>query len=196
MTSNTSDDPNRVSRTDQVLKWFVVGSLTIVEFALVALVGWLILANSSSAELLIAMISAIIVVAALIFLTAARLFRVVGLEVTRQGMRAELQPLKEEIDETKRRIDELFLLSMSGDMFRNLEKLASGSFGKFERGEGLDRELRHLRSIGYIKVPSFDAIPQEGPELSEHAEITDVGKRFVKERTRLKEEQRSSGNQS
>jgi hypothetical protein len=196
MSNNSLDETNSVSRSDQVLMWFVVGSLTLIEFALVALVGWLIFASSSSVELLIAMISAVVLVAALIFLTAARLFRVVGLEVTREGIRAELQPLREKIDETKRRIDELFLLSMSGDMFLNLEKLESGRFGYFRKGEGLDRELRHLRSIGYIEVPSFDAIPQEEPDLSEYATIADVGKRFVQERRRLKEEQRSAGNQS
>jgi Tfp pilus assembly protein PilN len=141
MSNNSLDETNSVSRSDQVLMWFVVGSLTLIEFALVALVGWLIFASSSSVELLIAMISAVVLVAALIFLTAARLFRVVGLEVTREGIRAELQPLREKIDETKRRIDELFLLSMSGDMFLNLEKLESGRFGYFRKGEGLDREL-------------------------------------------------------
>ena len=86
MSNNSLDETNSVSRSDQVLMWFVVGSLTLIEFALVALVGWLIFASSSSVELLIAMISAVVLVAALIFLTAARLFRVVGLEVTREGI--------------------------------------------------------------------------------------------------------------
>jgi hypothetical protein len=96
MSNNSLDETNSVSRSDQVLMWFVVGSLTLIEFALVALVGWLIFASSSSVELLIAMISAVVLVAALIFLTAARLFRVVGLEVTREGIRAELQLLRED----------------------------------------------------------------------------------------------------
>ena len=34
MTNYPSDDPNRVSRADQGLKWLVVASLVIIEFAL------------------------------------------------------------------------------------------------------------------------------------------------------------------
>jgi Tfp pilus assembly protein PilN len=45
MSNNSLDETNSVSRSDQVLMWFVVGSLTLIEFALVALVGWLIFAS-------------------------------------------------------------------------------------------------------------------------------------------------------
>jgi hypothetical protein len=199
MTNYTSDDPNRLSRADQRLKWLVVASLVIIEFALLALIGLLTITTAPSEELLIAMFAAVTVIAVLIFLTAARLFRVVGLEVSREGIRAaiqsEIQPVKEGIDEANEKIDELFLTSMSPEMFYNLKKLESGKFGHFTKGEGLDRELRYLRSIGYIKVDSFDAIPEEGEDLSMWVEITDQGKQFVELRKKLEDERKLIGNQ-
>jgi len=199
LTNYTSDDPNGVSRADQGLKWLVVASLVIIEFALLALIGLLTITTSPSAALLIAMFAAVTVIASLIFLTAARLFGVVGLDVSREGgiravIQSEIQPIKRGIDEANEKIDELFLTSMSPEMFYNLKKLKSGKFGHFTKGEGLDRELRYLRSIGYIKVDSFDAIPEEGEDLSKWVEITDQGKQFVELRKKLEEERKLIGN--
>ena len=73
------------------------------------------------------MFAAVTVIASLIFLTAARLFGVVGLDVSREGgiravIQSEIQPIKRGIDEANEKIDELFLTSMSPEMFYNLKK--------------------------------------------------------------------------
>jgi hypothetical protein len=64
-------------------------------------------------------------------------------------------------------------------MYVNLKKLASGNFGQYEISKGLERELYHLRDIGYIKVTSIKAIPKSGENLSDHIEVTETGKMFV-----------------
>src|SRR3712207_624625 len=118
MSNDTSDNPSAVSRADQGHKWLVVASLVIIEFALLALVARLLtITTSPSAALLIAMFAAVTVIASLIFLTAARLFGVVGLDVSREGgiravIQSEIQPIKKGIDEANEKIDELFLTSM------------------------------------------------------------------------------------
>jgi hypothetical protein len=192
MTNNTSDDPNRVSRADQRLKGFVTASLVTIAFALIALIVLLAFTAPPSQELLMAMFAAVTVTVVLIFLSAARLFGVAGLLVSREGIRAamrpEIQPVKQGINEANEKIEELFLLSMSPEMFFNLKELESGKYGHFRKGEGLDRELRYLRTIGYINIDSFDAIPEEGEDLSNWVQITDQGKRFVELRKKLEDE--------
>lgn len=69
-------------------------------------------------------------------------------------------------DEIGKKVTQLFLVTMSPAMFANLEKIASGHFGSFQKSRGLERELYHLRDIGYIEVPSVRGLPREGPDLS------------------------------
>jgi hypothetical protein len=78
-------------------------------------------------------------------------------------------------------ITKQFLLSMSKPMYDNLVKIASGNFGTFkiDKGSGLQRELYHLRDIGYVQVHSIRHIPDEGTNLSDYVKITPIGKKFV-----------------
>lgn len=84
-------------------------------------------------------------------------------------------------------INTQFLLSMGEAMFFNLKKLSSGNFGPYriEESSGLERELYHLRDIDYIRVDSIRALPRSGENLSDHVQITRIGKRFVELREAL-----------
>lgn len=107
----------------------------------------------------------------------------------KSGEQLELGPLKLQKIEEKVAIVEKdvnitkqFLMSMSKPMYDNLEKIASGKFGKYKQmkmGSGLQRELYHLRDIGYIDVHSIRDIPDKGDELSYHVKITPIGEKFV-----------------
>ncbi|PZN85182.1 MAG: hypothetical protein DM484_01715 [Candidatus Methylumidiphilus alinenensis] len=75
-------------------------------------------------------------------------------------------------------------------MYFNLEKLAATDpFGKYEKTKGLERELYHLRDIGYVDIESIKAIPESGDDLSKYVKITDTGKAFVKLRATFSKEQ-------
>ncbi|WP_019498877.1 hypothetical protein [Pseudanabaena sp. PCC 6802] len=101
-----------------------------------------------------------------------------------------------EIEANKEKVDNLFLLSMGPDLYMNLKKIASGHFGKYHKNPdgGLDRELRHLRNIGYIEVKdnSVSKIPEYGENLSEYVWVTETGKDFVTLRE-LVEQHKSQG---
>jgi hypothetical protein len=74
--------------------------------------------------------------------------------------------------------------SMPQPSFRNLEKIASGHFGKFRMSEGFRQELRNLRDSGYIATNSIyiGQIPEEGPDLSDYVYCTELGKEFISQR--------------
>lgn len=104
------------------------------------------------------------------------------------GAQLELGPLKlEKIEqriasaEKNINITKQFLMSMSEPMYFNLKKLADGQFGDYhmEPGSGLQRELYHLRDIGYIEVKSIRNIPVSGTKLGNHVTVTPIGKKFV-----------------
>jgi hypothetical protein len=172
-------------RANVPLQWAVFGALVAVELGLVGR----LLTGASEVGLLVAGITA---VAALLVLTI-RVFDLGSLSVGKGGIRAELNAVKERIDEADRRIDELFLLTMSPAMFLNLKKLASRRFGPYEMGPGLERELRHLRDIGYIEVQAIGSLPRDGGELSEFVKVTPAGERFVALREQLEREPKAEG---
>jgi hypothetical protein len=101
----------------------------------------------------------------------------------------ELKEVRGQIKELAEQVSELFLVTMAPSMYENLKKLASGNFGKYEMSGGLERELIHLRDIGYIENIWLENIwleniwleniPDEGPNLSPYVTVTDVGRRFV-----------------
>ncbi|MFF1443347.1 hypothetical protein [Streptomyces sp. NPDC058295] len=76
-------------------------------------------------------------------------------------------------------MSKLFLHTMSGQMYENLKKLTSGNFGNYVMGSALERELRHLRDIGYIRVHSISSVPPEGENLSQYVSVTEAGSQFV-----------------
>lgn len=90
-----------------------------------------------------------------------------------------MKSFREGLEETNERISELFLTTMAPLMYENLKKLVSGHFGEYQMSKGLERELYHLRDIGYIDVPSIKAIPKNGTDLTEHVKITSTGRQFV-----------------
>src|SRR5215216_6859453 len=94
-------------------------------------------------------------------------------------LRAEIKSVRKGLDEINERISQLFLTTMAPLMYENLKKIASGKFGKYQMSKGLERELYHLRDIGYIAVPSIKEIPASGENLSAHVQITSTGQQFI-----------------
>ena len=102
------------------------------------------------------------------------------LSVKLQQAQRDIKEAKEEIEQTKEKIDKLFLLSLSPAMYKNLHKLSTGKFGYYEKSKPLERELYHLRNVGYIDVFAISQIPSRGDNLSDYVEITETGKEFVR----------------
>ena len=115
-----------------------------------------------------------------LLILSPRVFDIVSLYLSKEGLRAEMNAVKEQVSETSDKINRLFMLTMSPAMYKNLRKLASGRFGHYKMNKGLERELYHLRDIGYIEVESIKQIPRpSGEDLSAHVTITETGKEFV-----------------
>ena len=100
-------------------------------------------------------------------------------------LKAEIQTVRADLVRVENVVAELFLATMSVAMFENLRKLATGAFGPYHLGQALERELYHLRDIGYVSVASVKAIPKDGPDLSQYVKVTDPGRKFVELRTRV-----------
>jgi hypothetical protein len=97
----------------------------------------------------------------------------------------DLEGVQEKVSTLSDAISSLFLSTMSGPIYSNLKKLASGNFGSYEMGDALIRELYHLRDIGYITVNSIRSVPSKGDNLSEYVKVTSIGKRFVELREQV-----------
>jgi hypothetical protein len=102
-----------------------------------------------------------------------------------QQLTQDLATVKSELSDLDKRVVQLFLLTMSPYMYANLRKLASGRFGDYEMSKGLEREIRHLRDLGYVTVESVSSIPASGNELLDYVAITPTGKDFVELRDRF-----------
>ena len=94
--------------------------------------------------------------------------------------------LQDQAEKSRQRIDSLLIASMSPLALSNLQKLASGNFGSFYRGQGLTWQLLYFASIGYIsfKCRGIDEIPVNGEEpvklnLSDYVDITDFGREYL-----------------
>ncbi|MFO1022847.1 MAG: glycogen/starch synthase [Planctomycetales bacterium] len=77
------------------------------------------------------------------------------------------------------------LLSMPADVFMNLRKLESGSFGPYEMTEGFRLQLRDLETAGLVELQTPDIVPYRGMNLSQHAQITAEGREFIRQRLAL-----------
>ena len=159
------------------LRWVAVGVLAITEVGLIAcLIG-----GQTDAGLLV---GTIIALAALLVVTV----RASDVSVLASGSlrgRGDLESLHDRLDETDKRTSELVRLVLPREEFQTLRKLAVRRFGPYAMGNGLERELRHLRQLGYVDVPSIGAIPRHGGELAEAVRITPSGERFVELREQL-----------
>lgn len=176
------------NRETNAIRWAVFGGLTAVEFGLVGR----LLAGTSEVGLLVA---GIIAVAALLVVTI-RVSDIASLSVGKEGIQAGFNAVNDRIDKVDRRIDKLFALTMSPAMFLNLKKLASRRFGPYELKSGLERELRHLRDIGYIEVHEIHSLPRSGAELSKSVSVTSAGEQFVALREQLESEPIVEGDQA
>jgi hypothetical protein len=93
-------------------------------------------------------------------------------------VRQEVRDIRGQIDDISQRVAALFLSTMAPSMYLNLRKLESGHFGRFEASDGLVRELKHLRDVGYIE--DLGQLPNSGEDLSQFVTITPTGRDFVK----------------
>lgn len=94
-------------------------------------------------------------------------------------LKAQVESVQKEMVALNEKASNLFLTTMSPDMYANLKKISSGSFGKFEVSKGLKRELYHLRDIGYIEIESITSIPVKDDNLSDYVKITSSGNSFI-----------------
>ncbi len=95
------------------------------------------------------------------------------------ALKSKIDNVEKEVTNVNENVSKLFLITMAEPMYNNLEKIGTGSFGKYKFSKGLERELYHLRDIGYIDVESIQSIPKEGADLSQYVKVTDVGKEFI-----------------
>jgi hypothetical protein len=95
-------------------------------------------------------------------------------------IKKEVTTIQDNLVETNNRVSRLFITAMGLDMYKNLKKMQTGAFGKFQKSKGLIRELYYLRDIGYIKIPSIADIPESGEELSRYVTVTTIGEEFIK----------------
>ena len=157
--------------TDTQMRWVI---LIILAFIEIVLIGKYVLTSNAPNSLLVS----IVIIAGLTMLSP-RVFDLKTLNITKEGLEADLNSVKVRLNDTEEKVRQLFLLSMSGDMYQNLKKIESGSFGRYEMHDGLQRELYYLRDIGYIDVPAIRSIPQQGENLSDYVTVKEPGKQFV-----------------
>ena len=172
---------------------WVEGAVVIALAAIEAALLYKLIAGgvaAGSAEVM----AAISLVAILLLLTG----KVEGLKSIafgKEGFKAEaLERLERRTDNLEREIAQLALSSMGDDAYLNLRKLAGASFGPYrlEPHMGLHTELYHLRNLGFVAlredkvaaVNSIHQIPEQGDELSDYIEVTDIGRRYIELRRR------------
>lgn len=95
-------------------------------------------------------------------------------------VKTEVRTMRAQVDGLAQQVTTLFLATMSPSMYLNLRKLESGRFGRFEASDGLKRELRHLRDLGYVEVNGIRQLPETGDELADYVTITPTGRDFVR----------------
>ncbi len=156
---------------DYSTKWWA--AFTCIAF-LEAVLLMMLLSGQASIQLLIA----IVIIAMLLFLIP-RLDEVISLTFDRGKIDAKLSTLGKKVSTAKSRTDKFVLLSIPKSMYETLKKIDAGKFGQYKMTERLERELYHLRDIGYVEVERIRDIPYEGNNLSEFVMITDFGKQFL-----------------
>lgn len=123
---------------------------------------------------------------AILFMLTLRLNNIRVIAVGKDGVKVDLDAIQNKIDESKQELYILISLSMGKDTYFNLQKLASGAFGKYrkQRNMGLETELYYLRNLGYVelvkdKASSIHEIPETGDQLSDYVRVTDAGLRYI-----------------
>ena len=100
-------------------------------------------------------------------------------------LKSKIDTVEKEVTDVNENVSRLFLITMAEPMFENLKKIKTGNFREYNFRSGLERELYHLRDIGYIDIESIQAIPKEGEYLSQYVKITEAGKEFVQLREKF-----------
>jgi hypothetical protein len=159
--------------------WAVFICIAFIEAVLLSL-----LVSRQSTPLLFV---AIIAIAFLLFLIP-QLDEVIALTFDRGKLESKINSIGKKVSTTKARSDKLVLLSMSKSMYDTLKKIAAGSFSPYQISDVLERELYHLKDLGYIEVGRIRDIPYEGNNLSEYLKVTDSGKQFIELRKSVEEE--------
>jgi hypothetical protein len=151
---------NRPIRKASARSWAVFIGVAKVDIVLLIK----LLAGQSSTDLLLA-----ICVITILLIFSFRFDDITKANFSKDGLEIDLSSLNKRLDETIKEVDNIFLTSMGPDLYMNLKKIASRHFGNYHKKPdgGLDRELRHLRNIGYIEVRdnSISKIPENGDNL-------------------------------
>lgn len=168
---------------DYSTKWWAAFSC--IAF-LEAVLLMMLLSGQASIQLLLA----IVVIAMLLFLIP-RLDEVISLTLDKGRLETKISGISKKNATNKSRTEKLFLLFIPKSMYEILKKIDSGSFGSFKMTERLERELYHLRDIGYIELERMRDIPYEGNNLSEFVMITDSGKQYLDLRESIEAETNS-----
>jgi hypothetical protein len=126
-----------------------------------------------------------------LFILSPNLSSLASLSLGKEGLKAELKVLHRKTSHLEQEILRLTMMSMGDLCYRNLLKLASGTFVNFDKPHhrGLESELYHLRNLGYVvhkkdKTPSLFEIPEKGSDLCDYIEVTAEGRRYIELRER------------
>ena len=166
--------------TNQRVWPVVVFVATVMVLLCLIIKMFLVTEVSSTLVMAIALICGLLII-------SPRVSELAELTISKDGLIAKINDVEQKatttehvVKETERKIDQLFANTMSDSMYGNLTKLESGTFGPFANNGGLRRELRHLRDVGYIDLNRHVGdLPDNGPDLSQFATVTPVGKDFV-----------------
>ena len=130
---------------------------------------------------------AIVAIALLLFLIP-QLDEVIALTFDRGKLDSKINSIGKKLSTTKARTDKLVLLSMSKSMFETLKKLAGANFGSYEMNDNLEKEIFHLKDIGYVEVGRIRDIPYKDNNLSDYVKVTDLGKQYIELRKSTEED--------
>ena len=97
----------------------------------------------------------------------------------------KIESVQQQVDGLYDRVGKLFLLTMAPAMYSNLKKLSTGNFGPYTKSSGLERELYHLRDIGYVNILSITDLPDRDENLSAYVTVTTTGQLFVQLREEI-----------
>jgi hypothetical protein len=181
MTERRSNESREGSFKNWMFQWFIVVLFAAIEAVLLIK---MVSSDSPSSALLFA----IVLIAGLLLLTGAQSFGIATISLGTRGLEAKLQEVEHKVEVANNRILELFVLTLSRGTYLELSRLARPEgLGPYMMTPALSRELERLANIGYIEVPSFDAIPTEGENLSDYVTITDEGREFLRLRQQLED---------
>jgi hypothetical protein len=103
-------------------------------------------------------------------------------------LREEIASVRKGLSEINAKISGLFLATMSPAMYLNLKKLQQGNFGPYQKSKALERELHHLRNIGYVDIGAISMIPETGNLYYAYVKVTETGNSFVELRDMVENE--------